>query len=244
MTQAQTELLPDTNQLPPIDYLDGEDVIDRGLRNVLPVKLTKEEYSEIAHRRTVVEKEYDELEADLKKETDKRKADLKTREEDIARMRRWLHANEQERSVRCANVFRCVIVNGQPTGWVVTLRLDTGKEVTRVPATPKQLQRYLPSDDLDPSKRDAGDEPRPLLEQARAAQAAADGGESPATTAAAGGDGGGEGDGDGPDDDADPFEEEDDDASKAGAEANPDAKPKRGSKPKAGAAAKPKKPRS
>lgn len=237
MTQAQTELLPDTNHPPlaaPIDYLADEDVIDRGLRNVLPVKLTEDEYSEIAHRRTVVEKEYDELEADLKKETDRRKADLKAREEDIAKMRRWLHTSEQERSVRCANVFRCVIVNGQPTGWVVTLRLDTGTEVTRVPATPKQLQRYLPSDELDPSKRDADPgEPRGLLDDARDRQASAQrtNGAPPDSSTV-----------DGPADGADPFEE--DEAQDAGAGGEPDAKPKRGSKPKAGAAGKPKKARS
>lgn len=214
MTQVQTELLPDTAApllSGPIDYLDGEDVIDRGLRNVLPVKLTQDEYSEIAHRRTVVEKEHDELEADLAKETERRKADIKTRKEDIAKLRRWLHSNEQERSVRCANVFRCVIINGQPTGWVVTLRLDNGKEVTRVPATPKQLQRYLPSDELDPSKHDASDEPRPLLEQARAAQAGAVRSDIPGLQAAD--DGPGEGD--------DPFTEDADDEEGSGSDAKP-----------------------
>lgn len=153
---------------------ETEDVIERGLRNVLPVKLTDAEVLELSRRRTAVEQERDEMAADLKSETEKRKTALEERDKEILRLRRWIHTGEQERSVPCTKVFRRVIgANGDAEGWVVTIRNDTLAEVTREPATPRQLQRYLPGSELDPAAApDDGDEPRNLLDQATAAQAA------------------------------------------------------------------------
>lgn len=60
----------------------------------------------------------------------------------------------------CNEVFRRAV---DGTGWVHTIRTDTGKEVERRPATPTEAQRYLPGVE---ATGPAG----PLLEQALAAQ--------------------------------------------------------------------------
>jgi hypothetical protein len=141
----------------------GEDVLRRGVKRTLPCKLTDREFLEIAKGMVGKKAELAQLEEDLAKETKRRKDQIGELEDEIALMERELHTGEQDRTVPCNDVFRR---GGDGTGWVYTVRLDTLAEVGAPrPASPAEMQRHLPSDEL------AGP-PRNVLDKARAAQAA------------------------------------------------------------------------
>jgi hypothetical protein len=113
-------------------------------------------------------------------------------DDEISKARRELHTGEQDRTVTCNEYFRRA---EDGTGFVHTIRMDTGEEVERRPANPAETQRYLPS--LDPPAANA-----PLLDQAVAAQGKAAAGDAESEV-------GGGGDTEEPDDEDDDGPEDD-----------------------------------
>lgn len=144
------------------DHSDLGDVVRRGLPRELPCKLEDDELLRIARTRTNKEAERDQLMSDMKDEIDRRKAQIKELEDEIGKMGRELRTGEQERTVKCNEVFR---KHEDGTGWIYVIRLDTYREVERRPATAHETQRYLPSMD--------GAAGGGLLQQAAAAQRSA-----------------------------------------------------------------------
>lgn len=152
----------------------GYDIVKRGIKRDLPCKLNDDEFTRIAKTRATKEAERDELEADLKREKQRREAQIEELEDEIGKMGRELRTGEQDRIVTCDEVFVRDFVDG--SGWVVTIRRDTMAEVERRPASAHETQRYLPNVEA-PEKGG-------LIEQASAAQVKAErsaGGEAPAT---------------------------------------------------------------
>jgi hypothetical protein len=139
-----------------------DEVLRRNVKRTLPCKLTEREFVEIARARATKEAELAQLEADLAKESKRRKDQISELEDEIRGMGRELHTGEQDRTVPCNEVFRR---SDDGTGWVHTLRLDTFAEVGAPrPASPAEMQRHLPSDEL-------ASPPRNVLDKARTAQA-------------------------------------------------------------------------
>lgn len=184
-----TATTPTTTDLTTPDF---GDVVRRGIVRALYCKLTEEEFTRIAKTRAVKEAERDELLDDLKREVEKRKAQIKDLEDEISKMGRELRTNEQERAVKCNEVFR---KHEDGSGWIYVIRLDTFDEVERRGASPHEMQRYLPS-------MDGGGG---LLAQATAKQAHAERSAQPETEGAAAPESDGEDvpadDGDGADED-------------------------------------------
>lgn len=127
--------------------LSTDDVVRRNLPRELPCKLTEEDFVRISRTRVQKEAERDELVTDLADETRRRKDQIKALDDEIGRMGRELRTGEQERTVKCNEVFR---KHEDGTGWIYVLRLDTFDEVERRPATAHETQRYLPSIDGTP----------------------------------------------------------------------------------------------
>jgi hypothetical protein len=127
-----------SNTLPP----PHDDVVRRNLPRELPCKLDDAEFTRIAKTRAQKEAERDELEDDLSREKKKRTEQINDLNDEIAKMGRELRTGEQERTVKCNEVFR-KLEDG--TGWIFVIRQDTFSEVERRPATAHETQRYLPS---------------------------------------------------------------------------------------------------
>jgi hypothetical protein len=155
--QTQTTENPNAPIAPTAD-----DVVRRGIKRILPCKLTESEFMEVAKKRVAREALLIQCAADLQRETKKRKDQIAELEEEIAKMGRELHTESEDRTVLCNDVFR----RGEDgTGYVHTIRLDTNEEVEKRPATPGETQRYLPTLDATPSGS--------VLDQARSAQSTA-----------------------------------------------------------------------
>lgn len=135
-TRKETDM---TTQANPFD-----DVVRRNIPRELPCKLTDEEFTRIAKTRAQKEAERDELEDDLQREKKKRTDQIDAIEDEIGKMGRELRTGEQERTVKCNEVFRKL---DDGTGWIFVIRQDTFAEVERRPATAHETQRYLPSAD-------------------------------------------------------------------------------------------------
>lgn len=140
-----------------------DDVVRRGIPRELHCKLEDDELLRIARTRTNKEAERNQLMLDMKDEVDRRKAQIKALDDEISKMGRELRTGEQERTVKCNEVFR---KHDDNTGWIYVIRLDTFDEVERRPATAHETQRYLPS--LDAAGGGNG-----LLAQATAVQRSA-----------------------------------------------------------------------
>lgn len=162
----QTQTTENTNTTPP-PAAANDDVIRRGIKRVLPCKLTEDEFVEIAKKRVGREALLKQCEADLAREQKKRKDQIAELEDEIGTMGRQLHTESEDRTVLCNEVFRRA-ENG--TGYVHTIRLDTNEEVETRPATVSETQRYLPSDGFSPPANGAS-----VLDQARTAQGATNG---------------------------------------------------------------------
>lgn len=142
----------------------ADDVVRRGIKRVLPCKLTEEEFVEIAKKRVAREALLKQCEADLAKEQKRRKDQIAELEGEIGAMGINLHTESEDRTVLCNEIFR----RGEDgTGYVHTIRLDTNEEVERRPASVSETQRYLPTDGFAPQSGAS------VLDQARSAQGAA-----------------------------------------------------------------------
>lgn len=118
------------------------EVVRRNIKKVLPCRLTDEELLRIARMRTTKENEHDQLINEAKIDADKRKAQIKEYADEILSMRRELHTGYQERTVLTNEVFEKDL---QGNYWIVVYRLDTNLPTgERWPASPSDLQRYLP----------------------------------------------------------------------------------------------------
>lgn len=147
----------------------ADDIVRRGVPRELPCKLDDVEFTRIAKTRAQKEAERDELAGDLAREKKKRQDQIDGIEEEISKMGRELRTGEQERTVKCNEVFRR---HDDNTGWIYVIRLDTFDEVERRPANAHETQRYLPSidnrtapssgllDDAQRAQRSAQDAPR------------------------------------------------------------------------------------
>lgn len=120
----------------------NQDVVRRNIKRELPCKLTEEEFVRISRQRVAKEAELAQLKADLATETGKRKDQIEEVANEVAKMGRELHLEQQDRTVPCNEVF---VRADDGTGWIHTIRLDTYKEVERRPATAHETQRYLPN---------------------------------------------------------------------------------------------------
>lgn len=162
--QTQTTDTNTTNAIPPAS---ADDVVRRGIKRVLPCKLTDGEFMEISKTRVAREALRDQVEADLAKTAKKFKDQLSELEDEIAKMGRELHTGEQDRTVLCNEVFRR---HEDGTGYVHTVRMDTSTEVEYRPATVSETQRYLPTLDVNAAGTNGS-----VLDQARSAQATPNG---------------------------------------------------------------------
>jgi hypothetical protein len=118
------------------------DVVKRNVKRVLPCKLTDEELLRIARMRTGKEAEHDQLVNDADIDAKKRKAQIKEYADEILAMRRELHSGYQERTILTNEVFE---KDARGECWIVVYRLDSGEPTgERHPATPAEMQRYLP----------------------------------------------------------------------------------------------------
>ena len=136
-----------------------EDIIRRAIKRELPCKLTDEERLRIADERSAKEAERDKLKAEAKLDAERRKAQIADLEDEIAKKGLEVYTRHQDRTVICDEFFRRDL---EGSGWVHTIRRDTGEEVERRPATVHEMQRHLPGTETSP----AGG----LLEEARARQ--------------------------------------------------------------------------
>lgn len=121
-----------------------DDVVRRNIPRELYCKLAEDEFVRISRTRVNKEAERDQLIDDLDQETKRRKDQIKELNDEIGKMGRELRTGEQERTVKCNEVFR---KHDDGTGWIYVIRLDTSDEVERRPATAHETQRYLPSMD-------------------------------------------------------------------------------------------------
>lgn len=119
-----------------------DDVVRRNIPRELQCKLDDQEFTRIAKTRAQKEAERDELDEDLAREKKKRQDQIDELEDEIAKMGRELRTGEQERTVKCNEIFR---KHDDGTGWIYVIRLDTYDEVERRPATAHETQRYLPT---------------------------------------------------------------------------------------------------
>lgn len=184
---------------------DLGDIVRRGIPRELHCKLEDDELLRIARTRTNKEAERDQLLAEMADEVASRKAQIKKIEDEIGKMGRELRTGEQERTVKCNEVFR---KHDDGTGWIYVIRLDTYNEVERRPASAHETQRYLPS--LD------GASSTGLLAQAASAQRSA----QPETAPTDAGD----------DVPADESDDDDDEDSDDGADASKPKRRKKGGK--------------
>src|SRR5262245_15394171 len=137
------------------------DIVRRAVVRSLPCKLTDDEFMRIAKTRVGKETERDQLVADAKLDADKRKAQIKEYDDEIVQMRREMHTGYQDRAIKTNEVFR---KDEAGNCWIYVVRLDNGDDTgERWPASPSEMQRYLPASDGSPGG---------LLEQAANAQAA------------------------------------------------------------------------
>jgi len=116
-------------------------VIQRGVKRLLPCKLTDTELLQIALQRTDKEALRDDMVADFDRHKAKHKAALEEIEDEIKKAYRELHTREQDRSIPCTALFRRA---DDGSGWVDTIRTDSNEVVETRPCTPSEAQRYLP----------------------------------------------------------------------------------------------------
>ncbi len=145
------------------EFIDpNTDVVRRHVARELYCKLTEEEFVRISRTRVNKEAERDQLVDDMDDEVKKRKTQIKELDDEIGKMGRELRTGEQERTVKCNEVFHRA---PDGVGWIVVLRLDNNLEVERRPANAHETQRYLPSmeggilDEATRRQRSAQDEP-------------------------------------------------------------------------------------
>jgi hypothetical protein len=112
-------------------------VIRRHIKRTLPVKLHRDELTDIAIVATRKRRQLRELEADLGAEKKQRQQQIDELQREIDVHDRELDTEEQERVVSCNEVFR--------DGLVWTVRTDTSDEFESRPATAQEAQRYLPA---------------------------------------------------------------------------------------------------
>lgn len=159
MTQLQTTMTT---------FATAEDIVRRGIRKTLPVKLTEPEFTAIARVFAAKMREIRQLEADFEEEKEKRKAQIKEIADEVKKMSQELDSGQQDRSVPCNEVFRRERdERGVETGFIFMIRQDTMAVVEKNPASPSQMQRYLPGTEPAP----ANDKSRSVLDDARARQA-------------------------------------------------------------------------
>lgn len=172
MTQTIEAANTEPTIAPPRPNLTIE-VVRRNIKRVLPCKLTDEEMLRIARMRTTKENERDQLVNEAKIDADERKAQIKEYADEILSMRRELHTGFQERTVLTNEVFEKDL---QGNYWIVVYRLDTNLPTgERWPASPSDLQRYLP---IDEASNGNG-----LLNQASKMQRSAQSADAPAPEA-------------------------------------------------------------
>lgn len=157
------------------------DIIRKHLKRSLPVPLTRDEQTDIAIAAAKKRRQLKELEEDLDAEKKRRKQQIDELQREVDVHDRELDTGEQERIVMCMEVFR--------DGMVYTVRTDSWEEFEPRPANAQEAQRFLPA--VESTLQDSG--PRPLLDQALAAQAAEDSAEDAANDAAAAAAGDGDG---------------------------------------------------
>jgi hypothetical protein len=144
--------------------IEHADVIRRHIKRTLPVKLGRDELTDIAIVAARKRRQLRELEADLGAEKKKRQQQIDELQREIDVHDRELDTEEQERVVTCNEVFR--------DGLVWTIRTDTNDEFESRPATAQEAQRYLPAMESALQVGPAA----PLLDKAAAAQAREDAG--------------------------------------------------------------------
>lgn len=146
----------DTNHGPLGQDTIREDIIRRGIKRTLPVKLDRDELLEISIAKSKKEQLVAQLEEDLSVEMKKRKDQIKEAEDEIKAMGRELVTGHQDRVVPCNEVFR--------SGMVFVIRTDDQRVVEKRPANAQEAQRYLPAVENSAP-------PANVLDQARAKQA-------------------------------------------------------------------------
>ena len=171
------------------------DVLRRYLKRNLPVKLTREEQTDIAIAAAKQRLEIKQLEGDLDAEKKRRQAQINEKQREVDVKDRELATGEQERIVSCDEIFR--------DGMVFVVRTDTWEEFESRPATAQEAQKFLPGVEstLNTSPTDRA---APLLDQAAAAQ-----GKAPANDDAAAAEPDGGADAEAGDDQDDPESEDD-----------------------------------
>lgn len=159
-----------------------EDVVRRGIKRALPCELTEQEFVQISRTCVAKKRELRQLEADFAKEKERRKEQIDEIAEEIQKLERELDTGKQERTVPCNEVFRRLLDDrALETGYIFTIRQDTHGEVERRPATPSEMQRYIPGTEPPPSTEKPEKQPKPgkakpskrsVLDEAKERQAA------------------------------------------------------------------------
>ncbi len=145
------------------DYIEirpSEDFVSKGKKRLLPVHLTEEEFREKAKLKAAKEIERAQLEEALSAETKRRKQEITNLENEIEKLGVEVHTEAENRPVIVDEVWR--------DGNVIVVRRDVSERVeTRAP-TMQEAQRFLPGAET------VGGPAAGILDQAAAAQAAAD----------------------------------------------------------------------
>lgn len=140
---------------------EKHDELRRHLKRTLPVKLTREEQTDIAIAASKKRMAVKQLEKDLDDEKKRRQAQINELQREVDVSDRELASGWQDRIVSCSEIFRA--------GMVLTVRTDEWEIIEQRPATAQEAQRFLPAVEAVPTNG-AG---APLLDQAAAAQQAA-----------------------------------------------------------------------
>lgn len=120
----------------------SHDVLRRHLKRALPVKLTRDEQTDIAIATSKKRLNVKQLEQDLDAEKKRRQGQINEMQREIDTSDRELATGEQERIVECNEVFR--------DGMVFVVRTDTWEEFESRPATAQEAQRSLPAVEATP----------------------------------------------------------------------------------------------
>lgn len=122
--------------------MNESDIVRRNIKRELPCKLNDDEFTRIAKTRALREQEREELMQDFAKEKKRRNDQIEEIDDEIKIQGKELRTGYQDRTVNCHEVF---VRDSENTGWIFTMRLDTGVEVERRPASAYETQRYLPA---------------------------------------------------------------------------------------------------
>jgi hypothetical protein len=131
----------DTPTAPARNYIDPDhtqhDTLRRHLKRTLPVKLTRDEQTDIAIAASKKRLAVKQLEKDLDDEKKRRQAQINEIQRDVDVSDRELATGEQDRIVSCNEIFR--------DGMVHVVRTDTWEIFESRPATAQEAQRFLPA---------------------------------------------------------------------------------------------------